>query len=123
MATCSVCSQALLPGHASCVEVRAFRKGACVSTGFGLHALRTVLRQIGPPSSCPCVQAPKAEAAEILQQRFPVPRLVDCDQNGSQVRVLAFHRQNPWPTRSEQSLEFTCCVTSQQTVIKRVRPP
>ena len=32
-----------------------------------------------------CVQAPKAEAATILQRRFPVPRLVDCDQNGSQV--------------------------------------
>lgn len=31
------------------------------------------------------VQAPKLGAAEILQQRFPVPRLVDCDQNGSQV--------------------------------------
>ena len=31
-------------------------------------------------------QAPKAEAAIILQRRFPVPRLVDCDQNGSQVR-------------------------------------
>ncbi len=31
------------------------------------------------------VQAPKAGAAEILQRRFPVPRLVDCDQNGSQV--------------------------------------
>ena len=28
------------------------------------------------------VQAPKAEAATILQRRFPVPRLVDCDQNG-----------------------------------------
>ena len=34
---------------------------------------------------CICVQAPKAEAAKILQRRFPVPRLVDCDQNGSQV--------------------------------------
>ena len=32
------------------------------------------------------VQAPKREAASILQRRFPVPRLVDCDQNGSQVR-------------------------------------
>ena len=31
------------------------------------------------------MQAPKAGAAEILQRRFPVPRLVDCDQNGSQV--------------------------------------
>ena len=30
-------------------------------------------------------------AAEILQRRFPVPRLVDCDQNGSQVLQSAHH--------------------------------
>ncbi len=35
--------------------------------------------------------APQAEAKEILTRRFPVPRLVDCDHQGSQVgrwRVL-----------------------------------
>lgn len=33
-------------------------------------------------------QAPKQDAEAILKQRFPVPRLVDCDQNGSQARFL-----------------------------------
>lgn len=37
------------------------------------------------------MQAPKAEAANILQRRFPVPRLVDCDQNGSQVHSPPFN--------------------------------
>ena len=32
--------------------------------------------------------APKADAGQILGKRFPVPRLVDCDQNGSQARFL-----------------------------------
>jgi protein transport protein SEC23 len=32
--------------------------------------------------------APKADASQILGRRFPVPRLVDCDQNGSQARFL-----------------------------------
>ncbi|CAI7824723.1 unnamed protein product [Closterium sp. NIES-53] len=32
------------------------------------------------------LQAPQADAAAIIAERFPVPRLVDCDQNGSQVR-------------------------------------
>lgn len=29
--------------------------------------------------------APQSEAAEIAHRRFPVPKIVDCDQNGSQV--------------------------------------
>ena len=32
--------------------------------------------------------APKADAERILSTRFPVPRLVDCDQHGSQARFL-----------------------------------
>ena len=32
--------------------------------------------------------APKAEAEQIIASRFPVPRLVDCDQHGSQARFL-----------------------------------
>jgi len=32
--------------------------------------------------------APKAEAEQIIATRFPVPRLVDCDQHGSQARFL-----------------------------------
>lgn len=34
------------------------------------------------------LEAPQAEAAAILRRRFPVPRLTDCDQNGSQARFL-----------------------------------
>jgi protein transport protein SEC23 len=30
----------------------------------------------------------EADATQILAKRFPVPRLVDCDQNGSQARFL-----------------------------------
>ena len=34
------------------------------------------------------LEAPKADARDILNRRFPVPRLVDCDQHGSQARFL-----------------------------------
>ena len=34
------------------------------------------------------LEAPQAEAASLLKRRFPVPRLTDCDQNGSQARFL-----------------------------------
>ena len=44
-----------------------------------------------------CSQAPQSEAAAIRQRRFPVPRLVDCDQNGSQARFL-LARLNPSST-------------------------
>jgi hypothetical protein len=32
------------------------------------------------------LSAPQEEAKAIARRRFPVPRIVDCDQNGSQVR-------------------------------------
>ena len=31
------------------------------------------------------LQTPKLEGEQIVHRRFPVPRVVDCDQNGSQV--------------------------------------
>jgi protein transport protein SEC23 len=31
--------------------------------------------------------APQEEAKTIARRRFPVPKIVDCDQNGSQVRI------------------------------------
>ena len=34
------------------------------------------------------LDAPQQEAAALLKRRFPVPRLTDCDQNGSQARFL-----------------------------------
>jgi protein transport protein SEC23 len=34
------------------------------------------------------LQAPHDDADEIIKERFPVPRLVICDQHGSQVSNL-----------------------------------
>merc|ERR1711988_974297 len=34
------------------------------------------------------LQAPRDDAIEILQSRFPMPRYIDCDQGGSQARFL-----------------------------------
>lgn len=36
--------------------------------------------------------APQEEAKEIMARRFPVPRLVDCDYQGSQVRAAVERR-------------------------------
>lgn len=47
-------------------------------------------------------QAPKQEAEAILYRRFPVPRLVDCDQNGSQARFL-LAKLNPSSTYNTSS--------------------
>lgn len=33
------------------------------------------------------LEAPRAEAQQIARRRFPVPKIVDCDQNGSQVCI------------------------------------
>lgn len=32
--------------------------------------------------------APKKEAMQILMDRFPLPRFIDCDEGGSQARFL-----------------------------------
>jgi protein transport protein SEC23 len=32
------------------------------------------------------LEAPQEEARSIARRRFPVPKIVDCDQNGSQVQ-------------------------------------
>jgi protein transport protein SEC23 len=34
------------------------------------------------------LEAPKQDAQELLEQRFPVPRYIDCDAGGSQARFL-----------------------------------
>jgi len=34
------------------------------------------------------LEAPRVDARGIIRDRFPAPRLVDCDQNGSQSRFL-----------------------------------
>ncbi|ODQ80021.1 hypothetical protein BABINDRAFT_161666 [Babjeviella inositovora NRRL Y-12698] len=40
------------------------------------------------------LQDPKREAAELLVDRFPLPRFIDCDEGGSQARFL-YSRLNP----------------------------
>eukprot|EP00899_Mesostigma_viride_P007974 jgi/Mesvir1/17178/Mv07599-RA.1 len=34
------------------------------------------------------LEAPKADATELMSKRFPMPKLVECDQHGSQARFL-----------------------------------
>jgi len=36
------------------------------------------------------LQAPVSDAQEILHTRFPMPRYIDTEQGGSQVRELSF---------------------------------
>lgn len=48
------------------------------------------------------LEAPKADAKAIVDGRFPSPRYVDCDQNGSQARFL-LARLNPSATYNRDS--------------------
>ncbi|KAK9814088.1 hypothetical protein WJX72_000474 [[Myrmecia] bisecta] len=48
------------------------------------------------------LQLPMADAEALIQKRFPVPRLVDCDQNGSQARFL-LAKLNPSATYNTSS--------------------
>jgi len=48
------------------------------------------------------LKMPQEDANYILNQRFPVPRLVDCDQNGSQARFL-LAKLNPSATHNSQA--------------------
>ena len=45
------------------------------------------------------LQAPKTDAESIIKPRFPVPRLTDCDQRGSQARIL-YNKINPSTTHN-----------------------
>ncbi|GAX77443.1 hypothetical protein CEUSTIGMA_g4888.t1, partial [Chlamydomonas eustigma] len=45
------------------------------------------------------LQAPQEEAKDILMRRFPLPRLVDCDYQGSQARFLLV-KLNPSSTHA-----------------------
>ena len=55
------------------------------------------------------LNAPKEDAAMLLQERFPVPMYVECDQYGSQARFL-LAKLNPSvthnSTQSGQSSDF-----------------
>mmetsp|Transcript_54019 Transcript_54019/g.171416 ORF Transcript_54019/g.171416 Transcript_54019/m.171416 type:complete len:780 (-) Transcript_54019:125-2464(-) len=48
------------------------------------------------------LQGPQADAKVIVDDRFPVPRMVDCDQHGSQARFL-LAKLNPSATYNNQS--------------------
>eukprot|EP00897_Mesotaenium_endlicherianum_P006752 jgi/Mesen1/6104/ME000310S05206 len=48
------------------------------------------------------LQGPQEEAAAIIHDRFPVPRLVDCNQHGSQARFL-LAKLNPSSTYNSQN--------------------
>ncbi|KAJ9084039.1 GTPase-activating protein S23 [Entomophthora muscae] len=45
------------------------------------------------------LEAPKADAQELLSSRFPIPRYIVCDQNGSQARFL-LSKLNPSNTHT-----------------------
>lgn len=49
------------------------------------------------------LEGPQVEAAAIIKRRFPVPRLTDCDQNGSQARFL-LAKLNPSATYNSSSV-------------------
>ncbi|XP_068653177.1 protein transport protein SEC23 C-like [Aristolochia californica] len=49
------------------------------------------------------LQAPREDADAIIKERFPVPRLVICDQHGSQARFL-LAKLNPSATYNSDSL-------------------
>lgn len=49
------------------------------------------------------LEGPRAEAEAIMKRRFPVPRLTDCDQNGSQARFL-LAKLNPSATYNSASV-------------------
>ena len=61
----------------------------------GQHCLFSTLQSSG-------LQAPPAHAEQIVKHRFPVPKMVVCDQNGSQARFL-LARLNPSSSYSNPS--------------------
>lgn len=48
------------------------------------------------------LEAPVLDAQDLLMERFPVPRYIDCDQGGSQARFL-LSKLNPSTTHTSGS--------------------
>lgn len=46
------------------------------------------------------LEAPQEEAKELMRERFPYPRFVDCNQHGSQARFL-LSKVNPSSTHNQ----------------------
>ena len=73
---------------------------------YQLHTLTPLTSSLLSPSTDPqhasfaqLLEAPRIDARAIIRARFPSPRLVDCDQNGSQSRFL-LAKLNPSATYS-----------------------
>ncbi|ORX90111.1 hypothetical protein K493DRAFT_231517 [Basidiobolus meristosporus CBS 931.73] len=58
--------------------------------------------QEGYESFAELLQLPKKDAQELLADRFPIPRYIDCDQGGSQARFL-LSKLNPSTTHQSSS--------------------
>ena len=48
------------------------------------------------------LEGPKADALDLLMDRFPIPRFIDCDQGGSQARFL-LSKLNPSTTHTSNA--------------------
>ena len=48
------------------------------------------------------LEAPQEEAKELMRERFPYPRFVDCNQHGSQARFL-LSKVNPSSTHNQMT--------------------
>lgn len=48
------------------------------------------------------LEAPKVDAQDLLIDRFPIPRYIECDQGGSQARFL-LSKLNPSTTHASNS--------------------
>lgn len=48
------------------------------------------------------LEAPREDAQELLQDRFPIPRYIECDQGGSQARFL-LSKLNPSTTHASNA--------------------
>lgn len=51
------------------------------------------------------MEAPRGDAQELLQDRFPIPRYIECDQGGSQARFL-LSKLNPSTTHANAANQY-----------------
>jgi protein transport protein SEC23 len=51
------------------------------------------------------LQAPKDDAAAVVDERFPYARYIECDENGSQARFL-LAKLNPSVNHNSETAEY-----------------
>ena len=51
------------------------------------------------------LEAPQEEAKELMRERFPYPRFVDCNQHGSQVK---FKKRNTTVSQEQKNYSLAC---------------